>query len=110
MTHSLFAEHLKRNLFVAARRLAPLSFKGFQTLRSARSDLSSRLESATGRSGAYSDRACICQNNASLRTHHASQYISNDFRREIGFLAMEISPNFVGRGLAGSSRCGPGMR
>jgi len=36
------------------------SFQGLLTLRSARSDLSSRLESATGRSGAYPDRTCTC--------------------------------------------------
>ena len=35
-------------------------FQGLSTLRSARSDLSSRLESATGRSGAYPDRTCTC--------------------------------------------------
>jgi len=35
-------------------------FQGLSTLRSARSDLSSRLESATGRSGAYPDRTFTC--------------------------------------------------
>jgi len=42
-------------LVVAARRFASLSFEGFWTLRSSRPDLSFRLESATGRSGAYPD-------------------------------------------------------
>src|SRR5262249_149288 len=37
-----------------------LLFQGLSTLRSARSDLSSRLESATGRSGAYPVRTCTC--------------------------------------------------
>jgi hypothetical protein len=41
------------SLVVAARWFASLSFKSLSTLRSARSDFSSRLESATGRSGAY---------------------------------------------------------
>jgi hypothetical protein len=35
-------------------------FQGLLTLRLARSDLSSRLESATGRFGAYPDRTCTC--------------------------------------------------
>jgi len=48
-----------RSLIVAARRFAPL-FQGLLTLRSAWPDLSSRLESATGRSGAYPDRTCTC--------------------------------------------------
>src|SRR5689334_12458960 len=47
---------LLRSLFVAARWFAPLLFEGLSTLRSARSDFSSRLESAPGRSRAYPDR------------------------------------------------------
>jgi hypothetical protein len=42
------------------------------TLRSARSDLPSRLESATRRSVAYLGRTYTCKNNASFRTDHIS--------------------------------------
>ena len=50
--------------------LLPLLMERLSTLRSARSDLSSRLESATGRSGAYPGRTFTCKNSASYRTHH----------------------------------------
>ena len=48
-------------------------FQGLSTLRFARSDLSSRLESATG-SGAFPDKTFTCQNIASFRTHHGFIY------------------------------------
>jgi len=53
----------KIDLFVRIRHGPPVGsplFQGLSTLRSARKDLSSRLESATGRSGAYPDRASTC--------------------------------------------------
>ena len=40
--------------------VCPPLFQGLSTVRSARADLSTRLESATGRSGAYPDRTCTC--------------------------------------------------
>jgi hypothetical protein len=42
------------------------------SVRNARADLSARLESATGRFGAYPDRTCTCLNNTSFRTHRDS--------------------------------------
>jgi len=61
---------LLRSLIVEARWFAFPLLQGLLTLRTARSDLSCRLESATGRSDAYPDRTSTCQNNASFRTHH----------------------------------------
>jgi hypothetical protein len=50
--------------------LLPLLVKGLSTLRLARSDLSLRPESASGRSGTYRDRFFTWQQQASFRTHH----------------------------------------
>ena len=47
--------------------------EGLLTLRSARADLSARLESATGRSGAFPDGTLTRWNNASFRTHHPTE-------------------------------------
>jgi len=47
-----------------------LSIQGLSTLRFVRSDFSSRLESATGRSGAYPDGTFTREKTASFRTHH----------------------------------------
>jgi hypothetical protein len=44
----------------------------FLTRGSAGTDFTMRLESGTGRSDAFTDRNCICWNNASFRTHHLS--------------------------------------
>ncbi len=53
--------------------LLPTSTRTFDTPPS-RSELSSRPESATMRSGAYRDRTFTCWDNASFRTRHAGQH------------------------------------
>ncbi|MBM3764657.1 MAG: aminotransferase class III-fold pyridoxal phosphate-dependent enzyme, partial [Acidobacteria bacterium] len=56
------------------------------TLRFVRSDLSSRLESATGPYGAYPDGTFTRENNASFRTHHNHSAITRAIVAQAGRL------------------------
>lgn len=69
--------------------------QGLLTLRLARSDLSSRLESATGRFGAYPDRTCTCENYATFRTHHADDSNQHILDRKYRFRYPEIKESML---------------
>ena len=70
-----YLTRLLRSLIVAARWFAPPPCRRAFDTPLGRSDFSSRLESATGRSGAYPGRPFTCKNSASYRTHHAEDGI-----------------------------------